>query len=127
MYKRQAKDCVPANSPYNVEKDITFFEGLAETYIAVKPGMFAIFFPHLGETFARLDAGRRLRGAEDAQPRRTESLIPHHRLIAAPAQCHFQRELGVFVQLRDTGRILADADVSAWEFQIPISPFIRVG
>ena len=32
----------------NVEKDITFFEGLAETYIAVKPGMFAIFFPQDG-------------------------------------------------------------------------------
>ena len=35
-----AKDCVPA--------DITFFEGLAETYVAVKPGMFAIFFPQDG-------------------------------------------------------------------------------
>ena len=43
-----AKDCVPTNAPYNVEKDITFFEGLAETYIAVKPGMFAIFFPQDG-------------------------------------------------------------------------------
>lgn len=42
------KDCVPANAPYNTEKDITFFEGLAETYIAVKPGMFAIFFPQDG-------------------------------------------------------------------------------
>ena len=28
-----AKDCVPTNAPYNVEKDITFFEGLAETYV----------------------------------------------------------------------------------------------
>lgn len=26
------KDCVPADAPYNAEKDITFFEGLAETY-----------------------------------------------------------------------------------------------
>ena len=43
-----AKDCMPANAPYNAEKDITFFEGLAESYIAVKPGMFAIFFPHDG-------------------------------------------------------------------------------
>mgnify|MGYP001536388235 FL=1 len=43
-----AKDCVPTNAPYNVEKDITFFEGLAETYVAVKPGMFAIFFPQDG-------------------------------------------------------------------------------
>lgn len=42
------KDCVPADAPYNAEKDITFFEGLAETYIAVKPGMFAIFFPQDG-------------------------------------------------------------------------------
>ena len=30
-----AKDCVPADAPYNEEKDITFFEGLAETYVAV--------------------------------------------------------------------------------------------
>lgn len=43
-----AADCVPANASYNAEKDITFFDGLAETYIAVKPGMFAIFFPQDG-------------------------------------------------------------------------------
>lgn len=43
-----AKDCVPADAPYNAEKDITFFEGLAENYITVKPGMFAIFFPQDG-------------------------------------------------------------------------------
>lgn len=43
-----AADCVPADAPYNEEKDITFFEGLAESYIAVKPGMFAIFFPQDG-------------------------------------------------------------------------------
>lgn len=43
-----AKDCVPAGAPYNPDKDITFFEGLAESYIAVKPGMFAIFFPQDG-------------------------------------------------------------------------------
>lgn len=42
------KDCIPADAPYNAEKDITFFEGLAESYIAVKPGMFAIFFPQDG-------------------------------------------------------------------------------
>ena len=36
------------DAPYSAEKDITFFEGLAETYIAVKPGMFAIFFPQDG-------------------------------------------------------------------------------
>ena len=39
-----AKDCMPEDAPYNAEKDITFFTGLAESYIEVKPGMFAIFF-----------------------------------------------------------------------------------
>lgn len=43
-----ATDCVPADAPYSVENDIAFFEGLAETYITVKPGMFAIFFPQDG-------------------------------------------------------------------------------
>ncbi len=43
-----AKDCKPADATYNSEKDITFFEGLAENYISVKPGMFAIFFPQDG-------------------------------------------------------------------------------
>lgn len=43
-----AKDCVPADAPYSAEKDITFFDGLAETYITVRPGMFAIFFPQDG-------------------------------------------------------------------------------
>lgn len=33
---------------YNQEKDITFFEGLAESYVDVRPGMFAIFFPQDG-------------------------------------------------------------------------------
>ena len=27
------------------DKDISFYPGLAESYIPVKPGMFAIFFP----------------------------------------------------------------------------------
>lgn len=40
--------CQPADAAYNAEKDITFFEGLAESYIEVKPGMFAIFFPQDG-------------------------------------------------------------------------------
>ena len=42
------KDCMPEDAPYNAEKDITFFTGLAESYIEVKPGMFAIFFPQDG-------------------------------------------------------------------------------
>ncbi len=41
-------ECMPADAVYNAEKDITFFEGLAQDYIAVKPGMFAIFFPQDG-------------------------------------------------------------------------------
>jgi len=43
-----AKNCLPVDSTYNAEKDITFFDGLAENYITVKPGMFAIFFPQDG-------------------------------------------------------------------------------
>lgn len=43
-----ASDCTPTDALYNVDKDITFFEGLADTYVAVKPGMFAIFFPQDG-------------------------------------------------------------------------------
>ena len=30
--------------PYNAEKDITFYDGLAQQYITVHPGMFVIFF-----------------------------------------------------------------------------------
>lgn len=30
---------------YNAEKDVTFYPGLAENYLTIKPGMFAIFFP----------------------------------------------------------------------------------
>lgn len=30
-----AKDCMPEDAPYNAEKDITFFTGLAESYIEV--------------------------------------------------------------------------------------------
>ena len=33
---------------YNDEKDITKYEGLAETYVTCKPGEFAIFFPQDG-------------------------------------------------------------------------------
>jgi YhcH/YjgK/YiaL family protein len=42
------KDCTPAETPYNAEKDIAFFYGLAESYVTVKPGMFAVFFPQDG-------------------------------------------------------------------------------
>lgn len=43
-----AKDCQPADAVYDGEKDITFFEGAAQSYIAVEPGMFAVFFPQDG-------------------------------------------------------------------------------
>lgn len=41
------KDCKDA-TPYNAEKDVLFFGGLAESYLTIKPGMFAIFFPQDG-------------------------------------------------------------------------------
>lgn len=41
-------DCQAATEPYNAEKDVIFFPGLAESYIPVKPGMFAIFLPQDG-------------------------------------------------------------------------------
>ena len=37
--------CIPRNASYDRDNDITFFEGHAETYFTIKPGMFAIFFP----------------------------------------------------------------------------------
>ncbi len=33
---------------YNAEKDITFYDGLAQQYVTATPGMFAIFFPQDG-------------------------------------------------------------------------------
>ncbi|MDL2213223.1 YhcH/YjgK/YiaL family protein [Bacteroides sp. OttesenSCG-928-D19] len=51
------KDCQPADAPYNPDKDITFFEGLADTYLTIKPGMFAIFFPQDGHAPAITPAG----------------------------------------------------------------------
>lgn len=41
------KDC-KGETPYNAEKDVLFFSGLAESYLTIKPGMFAIFFPQDG-------------------------------------------------------------------------------
>ena len=41
-------DCLPRDADYNAEKDILFYQGMAESYIDVKPGMFAIFFPEDG-------------------------------------------------------------------------------
>lgn len=41
------KDC-KGETPYNAGKDVLFFSGLAESYLTIKPGMFAIFFPQDG-------------------------------------------------------------------------------
>jgi len=37
--------CPEAVAPYDPEKDITFYKGLAKNYLTIEPGMFAIFFP----------------------------------------------------------------------------------
>ena len=39
-----AREDLP-EADYDADKDISFYPGLAESYIPVKPGMFAIFFP----------------------------------------------------------------------------------
>lgn len=40
--------CYLSEAEYNAEKDITKYEGLADTYVTCKPGEFAIFFPQDG-------------------------------------------------------------------------------
>ena len=40
--------CDLPNATYNEDKDITKYEGLAETYFTCKPGEFAMFFPQDG-------------------------------------------------------------------------------
>lgn len=40
--------CSLPEAEYNEVKDITKYEGLAETYVTCKPGEFAIFFPQDG-------------------------------------------------------------------------------
>lgn len=42
-----AKDCVPSGA-YSEQDDIAFYKGEADTYVALRPGMFAIFFPQDG-------------------------------------------------------------------------------
>lgn len=43
-----AQCCIPVDSPYNEESDLTLFEGKQMDFITVNPGMFTIFFPHDG-------------------------------------------------------------------------------
>ncbi len=40
--------CGLPDAEYNEEKDITKYEGLADTYVTCEPGEFAIFFPQDG-------------------------------------------------------------------------------
>ena len=40
--------CRLPETPYNAEKDITKYEGMAESFVECQPGMFAIFFPQDG-------------------------------------------------------------------------------
>lgn len=40
--------CNLPEEEYNAEKDITKYEGMAESFIECQPGMFAIFFPQDG-------------------------------------------------------------------------------
>ncbi len=49
--------CGEVMKPYDAEKDITFFKGLAQSYIAVEPGMFAIFFPQDAHAPGITDSG----------------------------------------------------------------------
>ncbi len=42
-------------APYNADDDITFYEGLAQTYFIVEPGQFVIFFPNDGHAPAITD------------------------------------------------------------------------
>ena len=45
-----------SDAPYNSEKDITFYEGMAQQYFTVHPGMFVIFFPQDGHAPAICEA-----------------------------------------------------------------------
>ena len=51
-----AKNDLP-DAEYDAEKDVTFYEGLADTYVNVKKGMFTIFFPQDGHAPAITKVG----------------------------------------------------------------------
>lgn len=48
--------CGLPSADYNEEKDITKYEGAADTYVTCKPGEFAIFFPQDGHAPCITDA-----------------------------------------------------------------------
>ena len=41
-------DCSDDVEEYDTAKDRTFYKGLAQDYLTIKPGMFALFFPQDG-------------------------------------------------------------------------------
>ena len=45
------------DAEYDAEKDVTFYEGLADSYVNVKKGMFTIFFPQDGHAPAITKVG----------------------------------------------------------------------
>ncbi len=51
-----AKNDLP-DAEYDAEKDVTFYEGLADSYVNVKKGMFTIFFPQDGHAPAITKVG----------------------------------------------------------------------
>lgn len=46
-----------SDAEYDAEKDVTFYEGLADSYVNVKKGMFTIFFPQDGHAPAITKVG----------------------------------------------------------------------
>ena len=48
--------CGLPDAEYNSVKDITKYEGMADTYVTCKPGEFAIFFPQDGHAPCISDA-----------------------------------------------------------------------
>ena len=57
-----------------------------------------------------LDLGPLFRGLAAAAVEGKVHLAPDHRLVAAPAESHLQRQIGVLVQLSHAVGVLADAD-----------------
>lgn len=51
-----AKKDLP-EAEYDAEKDVTFYDGLADSYVNVKKGMFTIFFPQDGHAPAITKVG----------------------------------------------------------------------
>ena len=59
---------------------------------------------------AGLHLGALFRGLGTAAVELEVHAVAHHRLIAAAAESHFQRQIGIFVKFGDAVQVLADAD-----------------